>query len=95
MPEFILALAATLSYYPHWKGARSRCGSCRGTGRKYHPTGAPEHVCRRGAGLQSSHGAETQVGKTVEPGETGGAAEMGGLLLVRGILEKTYKIRDS
>ena len=85
MPEFILALATPLSYYPYWKG----------TSRKYHPTGAPEHVCRRGAGLQSSHGTETLVGNFVEPEDTGGAAEMGGLLLVCGILEKTCKMRDS
>ena len=67
----------------------------RGTSRKYHPAGAPEHVCRRGAGLQSSHRTETLVGKIVEPEDTGGAAEMGGLLLVCGILEKTCKMRDS
>ena len=67
----------------------------RGTAQKYHSTGAPEHVCRRGTGLQSPHGTETLVGKIAEPEETGGAAEMGGLLLVCGVLEKTYKMRDS
>jgi len=40
-------------------------------------------------------GPKTPMGKIVEPEDTGGAAEMGGLLLVCGILEKTCKMRDS
>ena len=34
-------------------------------------------------------------GQTVGPEDTGGVAEMSGVLLVCGILEKMYKMRDS